>query len=95
MKEYLDLRKAKALKKKFDLALPTGVECRLTYECGSYQPWTLTIKNSYGAVKELSESENDIKELLDIIHTVCRRYHCSFDYSKHGLKYIYINIEVR
>lgn len=95
IKEYLDLRHAKKIKREFDKLLPPGVACTLTCDVDSYQPWQLKIQNKYGGVRELSEKENDIEEIISILMKACKQYHMSFTFSKHGLEYVYISIEVK
>lgn len=96
IKEYLDWNKAKKLKDKIDPLLPMGVECILEYKGSkSYRESELIIKNKHGATKELSRSENDMKELMNSIFDICKRFYISFTFHSHGLDYVYISIEVR
>jgi hypothetical protein len=95
IREYLTLKKAKKIMKEFDKTLPTGVECKLEYSNSSYREWTLRIKNRYGPVRELNRKEDEIKEIINAVYDVCKRFDMSFDFHSHGLDYVYISIEVK
>lgn len=95
IKEYLDYKKAVKIQYKINPLLPQEVECVLIRRCDGIRAFELRIQNKYGAVKELSRIENDIKDLIYMIFDASKRFHLSFTFHSHGLDYVYLDVEVK
>ena len=95
IKEYLSYKKAVKIQDKISKELPTGVECLLIRNGRDYDKISLKIQNTCGGVNELSRTENDIKELINIIFDACKRFYLNFTFHSHGLDYVYIDIDVK
>ena len=96
IRKFLTYRKAIKIQDKFNKILPFGVDCVLIRKNKeSYKEIELKIQNRFGATKQLSRRDNDIKELIGIIFDACKRFHMSFIFHSHGLDYVYISVEVK